>query len=63
MFDYVRTQLNSNCITTSKSQLQQNPPLKKAGFVFYFRASNLNNAMESSALITDATITARTAMS
>jgi len=63
MFDYVHTQLSSNCITTSKSQIQQSPPLKKAGFVFYFRASSLNIATESSALTTDATITARTAMS
>ena len=63
MFDYVHTQLSLNCITTSKRFLVTKPAPKKAGFVFYFRASILNNAIESSALATDATITARTAMS
>ena len=49
--------------TTSKRFLVTKPAPQKAGFVFYFRESNLNNAIESIALTTEATMTARTAMS
>lgn len=63
MFDYVHTQLNSNCISTSKQPLTTKPAPQKAGFVVYFLASNLKSVTDKSALTTDATITARTAMS
>ena len=68
MFDYVRTQLSSNCITTSKPYIENNsvktkPAPKKAGFVFYLLAKTLKSAIEINALTTDATITAKTAMS
>jgi hypothetical protein len=63
MFDYVRTQLSSNCITTSKKELVTKPAPQKAGFVFYLLAKTLNSTIEINALTIDATITAKTAMS
>ena len=68
MFDYVRTQLSSNCITTSKPYIENNsvrtkPAPKKAGFVFYLFANALKKKTDNSALTTDATMTANTAIS
>ena len=63
MFDYVRTQLSSNCITTFKRFVMTKPAPKKAGFVFYLFANALKNVADRIALATDATMTANTAIS
>ena len=63
MFDYVHTQLNSNCITTSKKTIKTKPALKKGGFCFYLLTKVLNSISDKRALTTDATMTASTAIS